>query len=95
MSARPLASSVAPLALGYDERSTQENMQHVEIPRLGCQVVVTPENSDVPGAAGTASAQQEIHWSAEVASKMAILSVSASSSRRTDAAQPSATCTNR
>ena len=28
---------------------------------------VTPENSDVPSATGAASAQQEIHWCAEVA----------------------------
>ena len=33
MSARPLAASVAPLALGYDERSAQVNNQHVENPR--------------------------------------------------------------
>ena len=32
VSTRPLCVSVAPLALGYDERSTQANVQHVENP---------------------------------------------------------------
>ena len=64
--------SVAPLAFGYDGRYTQANIQHVEYPRRGSDVLVTPENSDVPSATGAASAQQEIHWCAEVASKINI-----------------------
>ena len=40
ISARPLlAASVAPYALGCDERSTHANIQHVENPRRGCHVV--------------------------------------------------------
>ena len=83
MSARPQAASVAPLVLGYDERSTQANIQRVETPRRGSYVLVTPENSDATGAA---SDQQEMHWSAEVASKVGILSVATSSNRRIDMA---------
>ena len=76
-----------PLAIGYDERLTQANIQHVDNPRRGASYVqVTLENGDVPGATGAASAQQEIHWCAELASKMGMLSVVTSSSRRTDPA---------
>ena len=67
--------SVAPLALGYDIRSPQANVQRVEIPRRGSYIMVTPGNSNAPGATGAALAQQEIHWSAEFASTMGILSV--------------------
>ena len=84
VSARPLGASVAPLALGYVDRST--HIHNVENPRRGNYVLVTPENSDAPGATGAASTQQEAHWSTEVASKMGILSVAAGSSRRTDPA---------
>ena len=46
VTARPLAASVA---LGYDERSTQANIQHVENPRrAGTQ----RNNSDATGATG-------------------------------------------
>ena len=86
MSARPLAASVMPLAIGYDERSTPVNIQHVENPRRGSCVLVTPVNSDAYGVTEATSAQQEIHWSAEVASKMEILSITTSSSRRTEPA---------
>ena len=41
----------------------------------GSYAVVTPENSDAPGATGAVSAQQEFHWSAEVASKIGIIIV--------------------
>ena len=51
-----------------------------------CYFLVTPEHSAVPRVTGAASAQQEIHWCAEVSSKMGILSVATSSSRRTDTA---------
>ena len=74
MSARPVDASVAPLALSDDERSPQPNMQHVENPRRGSYVLVTPRNDD---------AQQEIHWCAELASEMGILSVATSSSAQT------------
>ena len=80
------AVSVAKLELGHDERLTQANIPHVEYPRRGIYVLITPENSDVPSATGTASAQQEIHWCAEVASEMGIVSGAISSSRRTDPA---------
>ena len=86
MSARPLAASVAPLALGYDERSAQANIKQVENPCRGRSVLVTPQNSDAPGTTGAVSAQQEIHWSAEVASKIGILSVATGSSWRTNPA---------
>ena len=33
LSARPLAATVAPVALAYDERLTQARIQHVENPR--------------------------------------------------------------
>ena len=75
MSALPLAASVALLTLGYDESSAQANVRHVEIPRRCSYVLVAPGNSDAPGATGAPSAQQEILWSAEVASTMGILSV--------------------
>ena len=75
MSARRLAASVAPLALGYDERLTQANNQHVENPRQGSYVLVTPGNSDAHGATNPASVQTGIHWCAEVASKMGMVSV--------------------
>ena len=91
MSARPLVASVAPLVPGYDERSTQTNIKHVGNRRRGSDVVVTPGNSDPLGETGAASAQQELHWSAEVASKVERLSVPTSSRRRTDPALPSAT----
>ena len=86
MSARPLAASVQPLALGYDERSTQANVRHVENPgrgrtlRAGYPTIAT----HLAQHADAASAQQELHWCVEVASKMGILSVATSSSRRTD-----------
>ena len=48
--ARPLAVSVAPLALAYDERSMQANIQHVEIPRRRSYILVSPGNGDAPGA---------------------------------------------
>ena len=86
MPARPLAASVASRAPGCDERSTQAYIQHVENPSRGCHVVVMPENIDVPGATGSASAKQEIQWCTEVASKIAIFPVATSSSRRTDPA---------
>ena len=73
MSARPLAASVALLALGYDERSAQANMQLVENTRRGSYVLITPENSDAPGTSTDASAQHEIHWCAEVKSKMGMV----------------------
>ena len=69
MSARPLSASVAALAglaLAYYERSTQANIHHIENPRQGSYVLVTPRNSDAPGAIGAALAKQEIHWCAEV-----------------------------
>ena len=56
MSTRPLATSVASLALGYDECSAQANVQHVENPRQGSYVLITPGNSDVPGAVSADSA---------------------------------------
>ena len=59
MFARPLVASVAPLELGCDERSTQANIQRVENPHRDCRVVVTPENSNVPGATGAASARHQ------------------------------------
>ena len=62
MAARPLVAPVAPLAIGYNERLTQANIQHVENTRRGSYVLVTPENCDVHGATGAASAQQDIHW---------------------------------
>ena len=65
MSTRPLAASVAPLALGYDERSTQANIQQVETPRRCRYVLVTPGNSGAPGATGVASecgAQLRQRW---------------------------------
>ena len=86
MSVRPLGASVAPLVLNYDECSIQANIQHVETPRRGSYVLVTPGSGDAPGATCDASGQQEIHWSAEVASKREILSIATSSSRRTDSA---------
>ena len=52
VSARPLAASAVSLALGYDDRSTQANIQHVENPRRGSYALVTQENSDAPGATG-------------------------------------------
>ncbi len=78
MSARPLAASVAPHALGYGE---QVHIQRVENPRRGSYALITPTNSD---ASDATSAQQEIYWCAEVASKMGILSVATSYSWRTD-----------
>ena len=83
-----MVTMVAPLALGCGKRSTQPHIQHVENPRRGCRVVVTPENSDIPGATGAASAQQDINLYVAVASNMAILSVAISSSRRTDRRSP-------
>ena len=71
MLARPLAAPVALLALGYDERSTQENSQHVENPRQCNCVLVTPGNS-YAGATDDVSEQQEIRSCAEVASKIGI-----------------------
>ena len=73
MSARSLAAPVALLALGYDKRSTQANIQYVENPRRGRCVLVTPGNGDAPDATDAASAQQEIHCYDEVASKMGIV----------------------
>ena len=32
VSVRPLAAPVAPLSLGYDKRSTQANIRHVDNP---------------------------------------------------------------
>ena len=59
MATRPLATSDAPLAIGYDERLTQANIQHVDNPRRGASYVqVTLENGDVPGATGAASANR-------------------------------------
>ena len=75
MAARPQSASVAPLAIGYDERLIQANIQQVENPRRGIYILVTPENCDVPGATGAASAPQDIHLCDEVASKMGMLSV--------------------
>ena len=94
VSARSLAASVAPLAqsaVGYDERSTQANIPHVENPRRGSCDLVTPGICDVPGTTGATLAQQEINWCDEVASKMGILSVATSSSLHTDPACPGAT----
>ena len=54
--------------------------------RRGSYAVVTPENSDAPGATGAVSTEHKIHWSAAVAAKIGILSVATSSSRRTDSA---------
>ena len=71
MSARPLAVSVAPHALAYDEHSPQANIQQVENLRRGSYGLV---NSDRPGATGNVSAQQP-EWSTEIASKMVTLSV--------------------
>ena len=73
MAGRPQSASVAPLAIGYDERLTQANIQQVENPHRGIYAVDTPENCGVPGATGVASAQQDIHWCDEVASKMGML----------------------
>ena len=83
MSARPLAASVAPLALSDDERSTKANNQLVENPRWDSYVLVTPGNNDAPCATGAASAQHDINWCAEVTSEMGIFSVATRSSWRT------------
>ena len=37
VTARPLAASVAPIALCYGERSTQANIQHVECQRTNIE----------------------------------------------------------
>ena len=58
VSARSLATLVAPLALSNDNRSTQASIKHVENPRRGSYTMVTPENSDVPDA--TAAAAQRV-----------------------------------
>ena len=65
-----------------DESSTQANIQHVENPLSRCGYA---ENRDrgLPVATSAASAQQEIQWCAEVASKVGILSVATSCSRHT------------
>ena len=74
--ARPLDSPAASLALGYNESSAHAgNIEHVKNQRRGRYVLVTPGNSDAPGATGAASAQQELNWGGEVASKTGILSV--------------------
>ena len=49
--------------------------------RRSSYVLVTPVNSDISGATGAASVQQQIHWCAEVASTMGILSVATRSRR--------------
>ena len=81
-----LAASVALLADGYDARSSQANVQHVEHPRRSSCVVVPPRNGDAPDVTGATSAQHVIHWCAEVGSKMEILPVATSSRRRIDPA---------
>ena len=86
MSDRPLDASVGTLALSDDERSPQAISQHVEYPRGGTDAMVTPGNNDAPCATGAASAQHDIHWCAEVASKMGILSDATRSSWRTQPA---------
>ncbi len=55
--------------LGYDERLKQAHIQPVENPHRGSYALVM---------------QEEIHWCAEVASKIGILSVATSSTGRTD-----------
>ena len=86
MSARPLDASVALLAHGYDERSTQANIQHIENPRRGSCVLVPSGDRDAPDATGAASVKYETHWCVDVASKMGIMPVATSSSRRIDPA---------
>ena len=83
-----LAASVALLADGYDERSSQANIQYVENPHRSSCVMVPPGNNKAHDATGATSAQHVIHWCDEVGSKMRILPVATSSSRRIDPAQP-------
>ena len=68
-----LATSVTKHALGYDERSNKANMQHVENHRRGSHVLVTLGNSDASSATGAAYAKLDIHWCAEVATKIDII----------------------
>ena len=91
MLARPLPASVVPISLGHDELSKQANIQHVENAHWGQLRLVTPGNRDTLGATDAVSAQQQIRWSAEVASKIVMLSVAPSSCRPTDPAKASAT----
>ena len=95
MSARPLAASVASLALGYDERSTWANIQHVENPHWGGQVLVTPGYSDAPDGTSAASEQQGIDQCAEVASKIGIFSVATRSNQRAQTGVPQCNCSGR
>ena len=88
------AVSIALRALGYDERLALAHIQHVEKPRCCSYVLVTPGNSDEPGATSAGSAHQEIHWSAEFPSEMGILLGATSSSRHTDSAHVSTTAVN-
>ena len=88
MTARPLAVPVAPLALGYDERKTQANIQHVEYSHLGSYLLVTQENSDVY-LAQPALLRRNRRLTGALRlrrKKMGILSVATSYSRRTDSA---------
>ena len=61
MSAGPLAAPVALRELGYDARAGRRQILNMLKPAPDSCVLVTPGNSDAPGATDVASAQQEIH----------------------------------
>ena len=85
ITARPLAAPVAPLALGYDERSMQANIQHVENPRRAVTSWLRLKIATQLAQQAPPRCNRRSPFCAEVSSKMGILSVATSCSRRTDA----------